>query len=380
MLTLVLAGCGNKPVIGVLLCSTGSASTYGASMERGIDLAIEQARADGSFPSGMGIVQADSTTDPEVAVTELTRLVSDNGADLIIAGVTSDEAKAMLPQLERLRILCISPSATAPQLTKESEYFYRVFTSDELEGRRAGRFLYEEKGHANVVIYTPASEQARGIEPHFRQSFETTMGGKVLGRVLINEANWENESADILAAHRPESAYVLGLADQTTLTVVRHLKERGFEGTICVSSAFNSGELIVQNAELVEGIYFPQPAFDVTDERPIAQDFIKAYRDAYQRDPDIYAAHAYDAVRVAMAVLRTAPRLETSMLKKTIQFEIKEFPGVTGILQFDDFGDVHHNPVMFIIKDGQVLNHARYVEEQKRIIRDKIRGLLLEGN
>jgi branched-chain amino acid transport system substrate-binding protein len=343
-------------------------------MEKGFDLAIEHAKAEGKYPAGMRVVKGDSTTDPEQAVSELRRLVSDEGATMIIAGVTSDEAKAMLPELERTRTLCISPSATAPDLTKDSEYFYRVFTSDELEGRRAGRFLGEDKSHKNTVIYTPATEQARGIEPPFRHVFDT-LGGKVLGRILFTEPGWEQESADILAAHSPESVYILGMADDT-LVVLRHLKERGFEGTICVSSAFNSGEVIEQNAELVESIYFPQPSFDITDDRPIAVEFVKAYRSAYQQDPDIYAAHAYDAAKVAVTVLEMTKRLDPSELRKTIAFEIKEMPGVTGILQFDDYGDVHHNPVMFIVKNGQVLHHQRYVEEQKRIIADKIKDLL----
>ncbi|MBD3851225.1 MAG: hypothetical protein IFK93_08000, partial [Acidobacteria bacterium] len=55
---------------------------------------------------------------------------------------------------------------------------------------------------------------------------------------------------------------------------------------------------------------------------------------------------------------------------------VKEFPGVTGIIQFNDYGDVHHNPIMFIVKDGHVINYERYIEEEKAKIREKIKELL----
>jgi branched-chain amino acid transport system substrate-binding protein len=158
--------------------------------------------------------------------------------------------------------------------------------------------------------------------------------------------------------------------------VLAHLREKGFEGTICAASSFNSGQVIEHNPELFEDVYFPQPAFDLTDERPVAQQFVQAYQQRYNQDPDIYAAHAFDAITVVMKVFTEAPRLEYQELRKSMQFNVKEIPGVTGIIQFDDFGDVHHNPVMFVIKDGKVLNHQKYVEEQRKLIQQRIRDLL----
>ncbi len=371
---LAAAGCGNDPVVGVLLALSGEADTYGESMKKGIELALSEAEADGSLPAGFRIVEADSATNPETAAKEYQRLVGD-GARLVLAGVTSDEARALLPVINQTGIICLSPSASAPSLTKDSKFFYRVFTSDELEGTRAGRFLVEEQQKDSVLIYTGESEQARGIEPPFRHMFERTLGGKVVGKVVLTDANWEKASADLLAAHNPESVYIIAYAD-STMTVLRHLAEKGYAGLKCITSASNSGEVFASDSELVEGIYFPQPSFDLLTERAVAVEFIKKYRAAFDQDPDIYAAHAFDAMRVIIRVFSEAMILQTSEIKKGLQFEIKEFPGVTGIIQFDDYGDVHHNPVMFIVKDGKPRNYKRWQDEQKRAIAVKIRNLL----
>jgi branched-chain amino acid transport system substrate-binding protein len=346
-------------------------------MKHGIDLAIKQALADGSLSSSVNWVWGDSGSDPAKAVTEISRLAK-QGAHIVIAGTTSDEAKAYLPQLEKLNILALSPSASAPDLTKSSKNFFRVFASDELEGRRAGRFLREEQDAGTVLIYAEDTEQARGIEPPFRQVFEQAMEGKVVGRVSLSDPSWQQQSADLLAANNPDAVYIVGYAE-SSLRVLRHLRERSFPGTICLTSAFYSGGMIQREATLLEGIFFPQPAFDMKDERELVQSFVTSYQSAYGHLPDIYAAHAFDAARIVIHVIKNTPSFDTIELRKTLAFSIKEFPGVTGTIQFDERGDVKHNPIIFTIRDGEVLNFERFVKDQKKLIRERIRDLFLRG-
>ena len=367
-----LSACSSQPVVGVLLPMTGDASTYGESMKRGIDLALEMEEA--NFPSGFQILWGDSASDPETGAAELKRLAGE-GAVLFVAGTTSDTARALLPVLDETDSIAVSPSASAPSLTKDSRRFFRVFASDELEGRRAGRFLYDDQDKTSVLIYAGDSAQARGIEPPFRQVFEQAMGGEVVGRVALDEESWQSTSVDLLAAHRPASVYIIGYGD-TTIEVLRHLKEKGYKGVICATSAFYTGQIVEDNPELVEGVYFPQPAFDMQSESQLTQDFVTTYRQRYQDDPDIYAAHAFDAMRVVVFVSGEAKSFSPTEIRKVLAFGVKEFPGVTGIIQFNDYGDVHHNPIIFIVKDGQVRNYERYIEEEKAKIREKIKGIL----
>jgi branched-chain amino acid transport system substrate-binding protein len=367
-----LSACSSKPVVGILLPMTGDAAPYGESMKNGIDIALEQAKAE--LPAGFRVVWGDDATDPATGAAELRRMAGD-GARLVVAGTTSDTAHALLPLLEELDVIAISPSASDPSLTKDSRRFFRVFASDELEGRRAGRFLYDDQDKSSVLIYAEDSAQARGIEPPFRQVFEQAMGGRVVGRVLVDQAGWQREASDLLAAARPESIYIIAYGEKT-IEVLRHLREQGYQGLICAGSAFYTNQIVEAHPDLVEGVFFPQPAFDIKSESPLAQEFIATYRQRYRHDPDIYAAHAYDAMRVVLWVINQTKVYATSEIRKTLAYGIKEFPGVTGIIQFNDYGDVHHNPIMFIIKDGDVLNYERYIDEEKAKIRERIRDLL----
>jgi branched-chain amino acid transport system substrate-binding protein len=367
-----LTACGSKPVVGVLLPTTGDASSYGESMKRGIDLALEMEQD--SLPSGFQVLWGDTASDPATGAAEMKRLAGE-GAGLFVAGTTSDTARALLPVLDDTDSIAVSPSASAPSLTKDSRRFFRVFASDELEGRRAGRFLYDDQDKTTVLIYAGDSAQARGIEPPFRLVFEQAMGGEVVGRVAVDETGWETTSADLLAAHRPGSVYIIGYGD-STIEVLRHLRAKGYDGPICATSAFYTSQIVEENPELVEGVFFPQPAFDIQSEAQLTQDFVNAYQQRYQDEPDIYAAHAFDAMRVVIFVAGGVKSFRAEEIRKNLAYGVKEFPGVTGIIQFNDYGDVHHNPIMFIVKNGHVLNYERYIEEEKAKIRERIKDLL----
>ncbi len=368
----LFSACSNPPVVGVLLPTTGSASSYGESMKNGIDLALEEAQ--GTLPKGFQIVWGDTASDPATGAKELRRMAA-AGARIVVAGTTSDTAHALLPVLEESDVIAVSPSASDPSLTKDSRRFFRVFSSDELEGRRAGRFLYDDQDKTTVMIYAENTAQARGIEPPFRQVFEQAMGGEIVGRVVTGSDGWEQESSDVLAAARPSAVYIIGYGE-STISVLRHLRQQGYSGLICASSAFYTNQIVDSHPDLVEGVFFPQPAFDVKTEGDLAQDFVAAYRQHYGVDPDIYAAHAYDAIRVVIWTIAEAKAYTTSEMRKVLAYGMKEFPGVTGIIQFNDYGDVHHNPIMFIIRDGQVLNYERYIDEERAKIREKIKDLL----
>ncbi len=368
----MLSACGSDPVVGVLLPMTGSASTYGQSMKNGIDLALDHDQA--NLPEGFQVLWGDTASDPATGAAELKRLAGD-GAGLFVAGTTSGTARALLPVLDETDTIAISPSASAPSLTKDSKRFFRVFASDELEGRRAGRFLYEDRDKTSVLIFAEDTAQARGIEPPFRQVFEQAMGGEVVGRIVIGSPRWEQESADLLAAHHPASVYIIAYGDMT-IDVLRFLRKKSYDGPICASSAFYTGHIVDSNPDLVEGVFFPQPAFDIKSDTQPTQEFVATYRQRFDRDPDIYAAHAFDAMRVAVFVSNEATSFSATEIRRVLAFGIGEFPGVTGTIQFNDFGDVRHNPIIFIVKDGQVLNYERYIAEERIKIAEKIKELL----
>lgn len=376
-----LAGCQGKPVLGILLPTSGAASNYGESIESGVRLAMADARNHNDVPVGLEVIWTDTGSDPARAARELRTMVEEREVKMVIGGATSAEARAMIPVLDDLEIVCLSPSASAPGLAAQSKFFYRIYPSDELEGDTAGRFLYDRLNQTKVVLYVGDPDYAQGIEPEFRKRFVETLGGEVTARIDVTRDGWQQESASALASCDCNAVYIIGYAEEI-LGVLRHLHERGFTGRIVTTSAFYSSRVVTEAGDLADSVMFPLPPFDRTVETEPVLSFVTRYMDTYQRAPDVFAAHGYDAMRMALQVLRLASPPDTTEIRRAFSFGVQEFMGVTGPILFDEYGDVKHYPKMFIFKDDQVLSYQRYMKTERARIMREVQDLLLndQGN
>jgi len=377
VLSATMVGCGSKPLVGVLLPITGVAATYGESIESGMRLALSDARERNAVPAQFDVVWADSGSDPARAVGELRRLVTERGVHLVIGGATSAEARELIPLLDELDVVCLSPSASAPGLSQQSRMFFRIYPSDELEGYTAAKFLVDRLNKTTVILYVGNAEYARGIEPEFLKQFEEALRGQVEARIDVNDPDWESQSATALRSPTDPGVYVIGYADEI-LEVLRHLDRQGFEGRVVTTSAFYSGVVIREAADLAEGILFPLPPFDRTSEKEPVLSFVNRYMETYQRAPDVFAAHGYDAMRLAIEVMGIASPPQSTEIRRALQFGVSEFMGVTGPILFDEAGDVKHYPKMFVLKDGQVVSYQRYLKAERARILRQVQDLLVD--
>jgi branched-chain amino acid transport system substrate-binding protein len=379
VLTGFLSGCGGKPIVGVILPTTGAAASYGESIESGIRLALSDARERGELPTGFEVLWADTGSDPSRAVAEFRTMVEERGVKLVIGGVTSAEAMALIPELDDIGVVCLSPSASAPGLAQQSRLFFRIYPSDELEGHTAANFLFERLGKQDVLLFTGDTEYTRGIKPEFLKQYQENLGGTVVADVALTEEGWRQVAAEILARDGVEAVYSIGWAEEI-LSVVQFLVDRGFEGRIITTSAFYSGQVIREAGEAAEGVLFPLPPFDRTSEKEPVLSFVNRYMDTYERAPDVFAAHGFDVMGLTIQVMNFAKPPETLEILKALNFGVSEFMGVTGPILFDDYGDVKHYPMMFIVTEGQVLSYQRYLETERRRILKQVQDLLAAGD
>lgn len=379
VLTGFLSGCGGKPIVGVILPTTGAAASYGESIESGVRLALSDARGRGEVPTGFEVLWADTGSDPARAVAELRKMVEERGVKLVIGGATSAEAMALIPELDELEVVCLSPSASAPGLAQRSRLFFRIYPSDELEGHTAANFLFERLGKKDVLLFTGDTEYTRGIKPEFLKQYQENLGGTVVADIALTEDSWQQAASQILARDNVSAVYSIGYAEEI-LAVVQYLFDRGFDGRIVTTSAFYSGQVIREAGEAAEGILFPLPPFDRTSEKEPVLSFVNRYMDTYERAPDVFAAHGFDVMGLTIQVMNFAKPPETLEILKALNFGVSEFMGVTGPILFDDYGDVKHYPMMFIVNGGQVLSYQRFLEAERRRILNQVQDLLAAGD
>lgn len=360
---LILAsGCNPAVRIGIVLPETGAAAVYGASVKSGVKLAFDIGQVKGWAPQGLEVFYRDSGSDPTRAAGAAEALFGD-GALLVIGGVTSAEAKAMIPVADRMGRVLLSPSASAPELAGRSPNFFRVYPSDELEGVKAADFLVLVGGAHTVLILQEDNDYTRGLLPVFVGELGSH-GGRVVGSVRLAERGWERQVRQALAEHAPDSVYVCGYGD-AILGALRVLRSLGFKGTICTTSAFNTSSVLQRAGSLAEGVFFPLASLDVTSQQEPVKTFVARYRKIYNLLPDIYAAHGYDAALAAMYALQASSERTGAAVRRNL-LALAGRVGVMGPLAFDDYGNIKHSLCNHWIHAGRAEDYDSYLQREKQ--------------
>jgi branched-chain amino acid transport system substrate-binding protein len=366
---------GGGPIkIGAVLPLTGHAAVYGKPIQEGVELAYELS-GHKIGDKAAELVVVDSQSDPDRAKSELRKLY-DDGAIVAIGGVTSAEALAMVEVADSKGRTLVSPSASQPQLTGISENFYRVFPSDFAEGTVMARYAYDNLRLRNGVILAKEETYAKGIQQIFTDEF-TRKGGKIVETIEFPASMGDFTAlADRAVTLKPDFVYVAAYAPEI-LRLVKDLRTEKFPGIILTTSSFASSDILAKAGDAAEGVYLTQTSFDTDgDLAPNVADFVKAYRDRYHHDPDLYAAHGFDAYNVLGEAYRQGGTTALSFWKG--MRGVREFPGVTGTLQFDEKGDVQKFPHVYIVRNGKAINIERERQEQIKKAREEMERLQKE--
>ena len=374
-----LAGsaCTPDPIVGVLTPESGYAEAYGHAVNNGIRLALNEARSEGRLPEGFRLIEADTGSRPDRAASELRRLASEHGVELVVGGVTTDEALALIPVVEEEKIVCLSPSASASSLTGKSPYFFRLFATDEIEGSTAARYLYDAHSARSVLVITDDSTFSRGLEAEFRQHYQLRLGGTIVATIHDELEWWKRKATDMVNAHEPDAVYVVGHAEHI-LTTLELLDTIGYDGVKCTTSAVFLAELLDRGNPALEGAFFPLAALrscERESESVRECPFVDRYKKEFGNEPDFYAAHGYDAMRVALKALAEARSVDVRELRRFMRISLRDFDGVTGTIAFDERGDVRRYPTMHTIWNGRVVSCSWLIQQKKLKIKELLEGI-----
>jgi branched-chain amino acid transport system substrate-binding protein len=371
---LALWGCGeSKPIeFGAVIPLTGSEAIYGVSIRKGVEVAFERLKARKNAHYAITLEVRDSESNPKRAAKMLEE-VYEGGALAAIGGVTSKEAKEMVDVADRYDRILLSPSASSPELTGISKNFYRVFPSDFLEGTKMGNFATQTLRVNSVVVLAAESIYGRGSQGVFAKEFER-YGGKVLDVLEYPEGTRDFSGLmDRVMTLDPEAVYLADFAGPIA-AMVKSLRERHFKGQILTTSAFAAPEVLAAVGSGADGIFLTQPVFDIDSDAPQVKEFVTAYRQKYGEDPGLFAAHGYDAMIVLDQALENAGRATSSEFWKGIR-QIHDFEGVTGIIQFDERGDVQKFPRIYTVSDGKLIDYDEWVGKRRQELQHRMEEL-----
>ena len=355
VLAAVAAGCGggdkkkeaaNDIKVGSCFELTGNVANYGKATNMGVKMAIDEINAKGGINGKkITIVEADNKSEPSESGNAYTKLITQNKVVAIIGPATSGCVAAGTPICEGSKVPQIAPCATAPGITvnkgKVRPYTFRACFIDPFQGKVMSEFATKSLNVKNVAILKDSSsDYAKGLAQVFRANLESK-GGKVVGEEAYLSKDTDFKAAlTKLKAANPEAIYVPGYYEEVS-KIVKQARELGIKAPMLGCDGWESPKLVeIAGAEALQGCYYVS-AFSADDKDPSVQNFIKAFKEKYKADPDIFCMQGYNAGLVLADALKRSNGATGEALAKAIE-STKDLPVASGKMTFD----ANHDPVM----------------------------------
>lgn len=348
---------------------SGSASSYGTPMSKAAKLAVKQVNEAGGVLDGVQVeyIEYDNRSDLTETASVAKRLAGE-GVVGIVGPAPSGDVLAQMPVLEEEQVPGIAPAATLDNITYNDngelyEYFFRVAFEDSYQGKVAGNYaattLLASKA---AVVSDQAVDSSLGLADAFTAEFEAN-GGQVVARESVQSG--ETDFSAVLTTLLAQDFDVLYLPLYYTEAglFIKQARELGLTQPILGGDGFHSPTLTeLAGPQNATEIYFTSH-FSTETEDPKVQDFIAAYKEEYNEEPDTFSATSFDATMLLLDAIERAgeanPQAVRDQLAETVDFE-----GVTGTFSIDE----HHNPVkpalMLKLENGELVS-SEYVDAQE---------------
>lgn len=355
---LLLAGCGvqqqaKEPIkVGVLLPLTGSLSTYGESSLRGIQLALDEFR---TSTQPMELLIEDSQGDVKKGLSAANKLVQIDGVNIVIGDLASSVSLGIAPVIEENRVLMIAPGSAVPSLTDAGDYIFRLKLSAAIDSVKMAENAHDQLQFKNVAVIVINNDYGVGIKEQFTKAYEGLGGTVALFENFLPESNdfrgiitkirASDVDAIVLASHAQETGFFLKQLDEMDVDVPV-FTHRGSFGPDTFAIA----------GEAAEGLLFLEE-FDSESSRPETKNFVQQFKKKYEPSPDLFAVMGYDALKLVEKGI-THCSDDSSCLKEYL-YNAQDYHGASGVIHFDENGDVQKDVVLMEIQDGESVAYVR---------------------
>lgn len=349
-----MSSSGSQSVpLGAVLPLTGEVASYGTGSREGIEFAVEQANH-AQTKYRFGAIIEDSKGDPKTAVNALQKLLATDKPIAVIGENTSSSTLAMVPVIDAAKVVLISPSASAPSLAGKSRYFYRVFPSDSEEGDFICGVIKERVPNARVCVVYVNNDYGVGLKDVF------VSRAKERGLAILDTFGYEKGATDfrpILAkvkALEPNAVYIPSYY-QDGAALLKQARESGIAASFWGATADQDPQFLMIAGQAAEGFHYPvAAAYDAKSSDANVKEFVSGFQTSRGKEPGLLAALGYDSAKLILdGVLAKGPTSEG--IREFIAGQ-KSYLGVTGMMTFDDQGEVHKPIRLRMVKDGKFTN------------------------
>jgi branched-chain amino acid transport system substrate-binding protein len=338
--------------------TSGAIAHLGKDNENGAKMAIDELNAKGVTIGGKKVkleLQAeDDAGDPKQGTAVAQKLVDskvmgvighlNSGTSIPASKIYSD---AGIPQ--------ISPSATNPKFTRNGyKTAFRVVADDVHLGGTLGRYAVKELKGKSIAVIDDRTAYGQGVAEEFTKAVKASGGTIAEAQFTTDKATDFTAILTAIKAKKPDVVFFGGM-DAVAGPMIRQMKQLGIDAKfmggdgICsaglpglAAGAMADGQVVCAEAGGVEGA-----------QKAGMDKFYADYKKKFGTDVQVYAPYVYDALNVMVAAMVKAGSAEPAKYLPVLA-KTEGYKGVTGVISFDDKGDVKNGALtLYTYKGGK---------------------------
>jgi len=329
----------------------------------GIELAVKQVNAGGGIDGRkVRIVKKDDQASVNTGINIAQEFADDLDITAVIGHAYSFITMPASVIYEFNGVTMISPTASTPALTQRNfKYIFRVIPDDNDMGMQIAKYAHQA-GYRKIVIYYIKHGYGLSLANAFEQKAEE-LGIQILDRLSYDSITKANVFYDVFSDWKENYSFdAVFLAARNPMQgakIMIQARKAGVTVPFISGDALNSRKLIDAGGKAVEGTLVPS-YYNPYSREPQVRKFIQEFEKEYHTPPDTWAALYYDAASVLLHAMATAGTADPVKVSETLH-RIRDFPGITGTINFTEHGDVTGKKLYIkIVKDGRF----QYVEKR----------------
>lgn len=280
-------------VIGGVVPLSGAYALLGTSMQKGVDLAIEQRGTVLSKP--LKAVWEDSETKPQTSVQKANKLLA-SGVSVLFGDGASGQTLAIMPVAEQRKVPLIVTTSAADQITGASRNRYTFRTSNLafMETRMAAEYV-KKAGIKSVYVVAVDQPVGRDTWATMKASLGA-MGVKVAGEdfAAIGSQDY-SVILDKIARSGADGVFVV-TTGADTITLLKQAGQVKLGNKVKIfGTGFLDDDAAMAVGPDVVGVK-TVARYHFSYDTPANKKFVEAYRKKYNEWPNAYAGHAYDGI------------------------------------------------------------------------------------
>lgn len=335
--------------IGVIAWMTGSGAGYGEAITNGINLALEEINAKGDVK--IDLVVEDSAGKQEQALSAAQKLINSDNVVALIGPTLSTEMNVVAPEADLAGVPTMGTSTTAQGIPEIGDYIFRDSIPESLAIPAAMQKAIDKYGVKKVAIMY-------GNDDVFTKSGFDTMKATAeeMGLEILTIETFQKGQSDYNAqltkikSLNPDLILASALYNEGAV-IMDQARKMGLNVPFVGGNGFNSPEVIKIAGDAANGLIVATPWFGAKEDAKV-QEFVKKYTDKYGKEPDQFAAQAYDGLYLYAEAIKNAGEADRDAVRDALA-EIKDFEGILGTMSFDEVGDIVMDPTVLVIEGGQ---------------------------